>query len=153
HIAVHNGGLARWCEWCPEEDCDRAPKQLTFHANQQWKIAGTINSTSTPSGKGWISADIGPRRPSRLVVVRRSEAMVVVFAEQPLFLEARREPFRRQRRFSARQPALGEGKEGPEPALGCDAAPVPQVRHQPPKPVESGQFLQDLVEGCAASLL
>jgi len=82
-------------ELVPEEDCDRAHKQLISHANQQWEITGTSNSTIRTRGKGWISADEDRSEPAggaSLVVVRRPEAMVVVLAEQPLLLEALAEP-------------------------------------------------------------
>jgi hypothetical protein len=41
----------------PEEHSHRAPKRLISRANRQWEITGTINSTSTSPGKGWIYPD------------------------------------------------------------------------------------------------
>lgn len=47
----------------PEEDSHRAPKRLISHADRQWEITGTINSTNTSPGKGWMSPDRGKITP------------------------------------------------------------------------------------------
>ena len=68
----------------PGEDCNRAPKQLIFRANQQRKITGTINSTNTSSGKGWTPPDMDKITPSddRLVVaIGRGKGLIIIVAE------------------------------------------------------------------------
>jgi len=98
----------------PEEHSHRAPKQLIFPANPQWKIAGTINSTNTPSGKGWMSSDRGKITlfGSRLVVaIGRAKGVIIIVAEQLAFLETLLETVSGKRRFTRGQPALGQRQE------------------------------------------
>ena len=87
----------------PEEHSHRAPKRLIFPANRQWKITGTINSTNTSSGKGWTPPDMDKITPSddRLVVaVRWPKGLIIVVAEQLVFLETLLETVSGKRRFA-----------------------------------------------------
>ncbi len=98
----------------PEEHSHRAPKRLIFPANRQWKTTGTINSTNRSSGKGWTSPDRGKNTPSdnRLVVaIRRTKGVIIVLAEQLVFLETLLETISRKRRLARSQPALGQTQE------------------------------------------
>lgn len=87
----------------PEEHSHRAPKRLIFPANRQWEITGTINSTNTSSGKGWTSPDRGKitLSNSRLVVaIGRTKGVIIIVAEQLVFLETLIETVSRKRRFA-----------------------------------------------------
>ena len=87
----------------PGEHSHRAPKRLIFPANRQWKITGTINSTNTSSGKGWTPPDMDKITPSddRLVVaVRWPKGLIIVVAEQLVFLETLLETVSGKRRFA-----------------------------------------------------
>ena len=87
----------------PEEHSHRAPKKLIFPANPQWKIAGTINSTNTSSGKGWMSSDKDKITlfGSRLVVaIGRPKGVIIIVAKQLAFLETPLETVSRKRCFA-----------------------------------------------------
>ncbi len=98
----------------PEEHSHRAPKRLIFPANRQGKITDTINSTNTSSGKGWMSPDRGKITPldSRLVVaIGRPKGVIIIVAEQLVFLEMLLETVSGKRRFARGQPVFGQPQE------------------------------------------
>lgn len=87
----------------PEEHSHRAPKRLIFPANPQRKITDTINSTNTSSGKGWTSPDedeitLSERR--LIVAIGRAKAVIVIVAEQLVFLKTLLETVSGKRRFA-----------------------------------------------------
>lgn len=87
----------------PEEHSHRAPKGLIFPANRQGKITGTINSTNTSSGKGWISPDgdkIVLFDSCLVVAIGRAKGVIIIVAEQLVFLETLLETVSRKRRFA-----------------------------------------------------
>lgn len=74
----------------PEEETSWTPKQLISDANWQQEITGNSNSTNTSFGKGWTSPNQGASGSiyGRLVVaIGRPKAVIVIVAEQPIFLE------------------------------------------------------------------
>jgi len=50
---IHFLGCSEKNKWCPEEECNGAPKRRNSHANQQRDIAETIIETITDFGKRW----------------------------------------------------------------------------------------------------
>ena len=87
----------------PGEHSHRASKRLIFPANRQWKITGTINSTNTWSEKGWTPPDRGKITlfDSCLVVATgRAKGVIIIVAEQLVFLEMLLKAVSRKRCFA-----------------------------------------------------
>lgn len=87
----------------PEEHSHRAPKRLIFLPNRQSKITCTINSTNTSPGKGWMWPDTGKITlfDSRLVIAMMwPKGVIVIVAEQLVFLETLLETVSGKRRFA-----------------------------------------------------
>ena len=78
--------------------------------------------------------------------------MIVIVAEQLVFLEALLTTVSRKRRFARGQRALGQPQEfgyaagAPRPFL------VAQNRYQPPQPIERGYLFEHFVQRLAATL-
>jgi hypothetical protein len=74
----------------PEEHTHRAPKRLISRENLQLEITSTINNTNTSSGKGWMFPDGAKyvvRPPLIVVAIRRAKGVIIIVAEQLVFLE------------------------------------------------------------------
>lgn len=97
-----------------EEETSGAPKQLISDANWQQEITKGSDSTDTSFGKGWTSPHQGASGSiyGRLVVaIGRPKAVIVIVAEQPIFLKTLFKAVSRKRSLARSQPALGQPQE------------------------------------------